>query len=135
MVYYFDSSAILKLVLNETESQALINWMVQQGKGPEPVFYSSDLATTEVLIACRRLEIDQKIAEQVLGNFQLLTIPTARFRAAGELGNISLRSLDALHLSSAMSLGSELTAIVTYDKRMLSRCQELELATQIIGEN
>lgn len=135
MVYYFDSSAILKLVLNETESQALINWMVQQGKGPEPVFYSSDLATTEVLIACRRLEIDQKIAEQVLGNFQLLTIPTARFRAAGELGNISLRSLDALHLSSAMSLGSELTAIVTYDKRMLSRCHELELATQIIGEN
>lgn len=135
MVYYFDSSAILKLVLNETESQALVNWMVQQGKGPEPVFYSSDLAKTEVLIACRRLEIDQKIAEQVLGNFQLLTIPTARFRAAGELGNISLRSLDALHLSSAMSLGSELTAIVTYDKRMLSRCHELELATQIIGEN
>ena len=135
MVYYFDSSAILKLVVNEPESEALVEWMVQKAPGAEPVFYSSDLATTEVLIACRRLEIDQKTAEQILGNFQLLTIPTARFRAAGKLANTSLRSLDALHLSAAMSLGSELEALVTYDKRMISRCQELGIETLIIGEN
>ena len=49
---------------------------------------------------------------------QLLKLGTGVFDLAARLGPAHLRSLDALHLASALELGSDLQAIVTYDKRL-----------------
>jgi predicted nucleic acid-binding protein len=42
---------------------------------------------------------------------------------------MGLRSLDALHLASAMSLGDDLDGVITYDHRMLAAARELGLHT------
>jgi predicted nucleic acid-binding protein len=38
--------------------------------------------------------------------------------AAASLTPIALRTLDAIHLASALTLGDDLTAVLAYDKRM-----------------
>ena len=48
----------------------------------------------------------------------LLSMPTSVFERAAMLEPDHLRSLDGLHLASALVLGDELEGIVTYDDRM-----------------
>jgi uncharacterized protein len=52
---------------------------------------------------------------------------TIRARAA-QLEPGTLRSLDALHLASALEIGDELGAVVTYDARMAGAAESLGLA-------
>jgi uncharacterized protein len=49
--------------------------------------------------------------------------------AAAVLRPSELRSLDAIHLATALALGSDLAHIVTYDERMLAAAHELGLRT------
>lgn len=48
---------------------------------------------------------------------------------AGDLDPASLRSLDAIHLASALTLGNDLGVVVTYDDRMLQGASALGLHT------
>ena len=59
-----------------------------------------------------------QLADQVLSSIQLLKLGTSIFELAARVGPTNLRSLDALHLASAMELGSDLQGIVTYDRRL-----------------
>jgi len=45
------------------------------------------------------------------------------------LSELGLRSLDAIHVASAMLLSGALESIVTYDKKMLDAAQHLGLST------
>jgi len=54
----------------------------------------------------------------VLDAVTVLTLPTEVFEAAGRLDPELLRSLDAVHLASALMLGDDLDALVTYDERL-----------------
>ena len=47
-----------------------------------------------------------------------MPIPTSLFERAAELDASILRSLDALHLASALDLGDDLEGIATYDPRL-----------------
>lgn len=53
----------------------------------------------------------------------LLTVTTETFEVAGRLDPSILRSLDALHLAAALSLGDELEAMITYDERLAQACR------------
>ena len=56
-------------------------------------------------------------AREVLDSLTLLQLSTATFERAATLDPLSLRSLDAVHVASALELGDDLDAFVTYDDR------------------
>jgi len=110
---YLDSSALVKLVLPETESAALLESLAEW-----PIRISSDLAHLEVMRAVRRATTDsaaEQRAEEVLAALYLLKIDSEILGRAARLEPRALRSLDAVHLASALSLGDDLGAIVIYD--------------------
>lgn len=117
MAYYLDTSAAVKLVVEESGSKALRRWMANAST---PIV-SSDLLRTELLRATRRGAPDQmQQARAVLDSLVLLTLSTSLFDQAGTLEPDLLRSLDALHLTAALDLGDDLDGVITYDDRLAS---------------
>ena len=120
MAYYVDTSALVKLVVAEPETEALQNWL---GGQTQPLV-SSDLARAELLRATRRVAPDRLVnAREVLDILVLTEVGTAIFEQAGRLEPPALRTLDALHLASALDLGDDLDGMVTYDERLASAAQ------------
>lgn len=115
MAFYLDTSALVKLVGAEAETTALQTWITTTITD----LVSSDLARTELLRAVRRGASDQVVqARAVLDSLSLLTVSTTVFESAGQLDPAVLRTLDALHLASALSLGDDLEGLVTYDEHL-----------------
>ena len=122
MGYYLDTSAAVKLVVEEAGSKALRRWL---SAAEEPIV-SSDLLRTELLRATRRGAPEQMPqARAVLDSLVLLTVPTASFERAGTLEPDLLRSLAALHLAAALDLGDDLDGIITYDDRLAASASAL----------
>lgn len=132
---YLDSSGIVKLIVVEAESAALHALLTD---GYTPPAFTSQLAVTEVKRALHALG-EAELAEDVAPSPQGLEVPgqtilarpvTAEtFSAAGDLlPGSALRSLDALHLATALTAGPVLTAVVTYDARMATGATALGLA-------
>lgn len=123
---YLDSSAIVKLVALEPESGALLD-LVKAG-GPA---VSSALATVEVLRAVNRLDrratLQEKAAE-VLHGIAMIKMDEAILRQAAHLRPASLRSLDAIHLATALSVQQHLEAFVVYDEGLTEAAVQLGLA-------
>lgn len=114
MAYYLDTSALIKLVVADAETSALLNWLAADRM---PV--SCDLARIELLRAVRRAVPDRAVqARRVLDSVTLLEVSTAIFEEAGRLEPTLLRSLDAVHLAAALALGDDLERLVTYDDRL-----------------
>lgn len=115
MAHYLDTSALVKLVVAEAETPALLAWLKQHARDP----VSSDLARTELFRAVRRVAPDRGVrAREVLDSITLITLGTATFEQAGRLDPTILRTLDAVHLAAALSLGDDLDSMVTYDDRL-----------------
>ncbi len=66
-------------------------------------------------------------AERLLAESDLIRIDADTFDRAGTIQPSSLRTLDALHLAAAMTLGSDLSGLVAYDDRLCSAAQDLGL--------
>jgi len=110
---YLDSSALVKLVLPETESEALLRCVADM---PDRV--TSEIAAVEVLRAARRASDDPAVeqrARQVLAGVHLLRLDTATLDAAAVMEPRGVRTLDAIHLATAEDLGPNLEAMVVYD--------------------
>lgn len=125
MAHYLDTSAAVKLVVEEAGSKALRSWLAT---ATSPIV-SSDLLRTELLRATRRGAPDQvQQARAVLDSVTLISISTAVFEHAGTIEPDLLRSLDALHLAAAIDLGDDLEGIVTYDDRLAAAAASLGIA-------
>ncbi len=87
---------------------------------------SSALARTEVLRALLPAG-DPAVARgrSVLQRLDLVRVNDRVLNAAAVLPPPELRSLDAIHLATAQQLGHELTALVTYDDRMVTAGKQL----------
>jgi predicted nucleic acid-binding protein len=121
-VYYLDTSAAVKLVLAEKSSTALRRWLSPR----DDQVASSDLLRTELLRATRRAAPAQMAqARAVLDALFLVTMSTAVFERAARLDPDMLRSLDSLHLATALEFGDELEGILTYDRRLADACRAL----------
>jgi predicted nucleic acid-binding protein len=115
MANYLDTSALVKLVVAEVETEALRAWLKEVDRNP----VSSDLSRTELIRVVRRATPDRVLqARAVLDSITLIEVTTAMFEEAGRLDPTVLRTLDALHLAAAMSLGDDIESIVTYDDRL-----------------
>ncbi|MCB0872698.1 MAG: type II toxin-antitoxin system VapC family toxin [Actinobacteria bacterium] len=115
MVHYVDTSALVKLVVAEPETAGLRAWLAET----EPTLVAADLVRTELVRAARRSAPDRLVAARgVLDGVVLISVSTAMFEAAGRLDPPEMRSLDAIHLATALELGDELEGIVAYDERL-----------------
>lgn len=115
MAFYLDTSALVKLVVAESETDALRSWLEEDARAP----VAADLVRTELMRATRRAAPDRVTrARAVLDAVTLLQVTPAVFESAGRIEPASLRSLDAIHLASALDLGDDLHGLVTYDDRL-----------------
>lgn len=115
MAAYLDTSALVKLVVVEEETTALIAWI----EASDQEMVSSDLARTELFRAVRRAAPDRVVrARDVLDGVLLVELTTQIFEEAARVDPPLLRTLDALHLAVALDLGDDLETIVTYDDRL-----------------
>jgi predicted nucleic acid-binding protein len=123
---YVDSSAFVKLVVAEPETQALRSFIA--GRHSRRV--SSALLRAEALRAVRHLGADALAAvREGLRRVDLIGVDDRILDAAGILEPRVLRTLDAIHLATALAIGDDLDAIVTYDSRMVEAGRLLGLVT------
>lgn len=114
-VVYLDSSAFVKLVVAERETDALRAYLAVHDRR----HVASTLLRTEAVRAVRHLGTEAlATAREGIRRMDLIAIDDRIVDAAGVLEPRVLRTLDAIHLATAMALGSDLDAIVTYDERM-----------------
>jgi uncharacterized protein len=127
---YLDSSAFVKLVVEETESAAVRTFLANR----DARRVSSALLRTESLRAARHLGPDVlAIVREGLRRVDLIGIDDRILDAAGTLEPQVLRTLDAIHLATAMAVGDDLEVIVTYDERMVDAARLLGLSTATPG--
>jgi hypothetical protein len=128
---YLDSSALVKLAVTEPESAALAEWL---GASASLTRVSSPLVRVEVPRAVWRADPGSlPQAYTIVRRLREIQITEAVLtRAAGVRPNV-LRTLDAIHVASAISIRDHLTALVSYDKCMLAAAQEAGLPTASPG--
>lgn len=115
MAFYLDTSAAVKLVQREAGSDELQAWLA----GEERMLVSSLLLRTELLRATRRVRPDLLgRARALLDHITLLDVSMDVCERAGLLDPDGMRSLDAIHLASALTLIDELEGVVAYDVRL-----------------
>jgi predicted nucleic acid-binding protein len=114
MTLYLDSSALVKLIIDEPETDDLWDYVGVSSLA------SAMIARTELLRAVgRRLPQRLTDAEDLLDDIELLNVDRQLTTFAARLRPWALRSLDALHVAGAAQLQLALEALVTYDKRMI----------------
>ncbi|MFH8868223.1 type II toxin-antitoxin system VapC family toxin [Streptomyces griseus] len=124
---YLDSCALVKLITREKETDALVAFLEDR---PQQGRVTSELAVTEIMRVIRRARcgpqgqalMDEltftrllEAAEKCLNATDLVTLDRALLEDAGALEEFNIKSLDAIHLASALLLGPSLTSFVTYD--------------------
>ena len=121
MATYLDSSAIVKLAVRDPESLALRRYLRRR----QPIV-SSALARTEVVRALLPAGHEAVTrGRNVLQRLDLVRVNDRILIAAGTLRPPDLRSLDAIHLATVQALGDDVTALVTYDDRMVAAAKQL----------
>jgi uncharacterized protein len=127
-IWYLDTSALAKLVRPEPESPVVRRWLGRKR------WIISDLHRTELRRAAWRAGGRALArAERLLAESDVLRIDADVFDMAGRMGPSSLRSLDALHLAAAMSLGPDLSGVVAYDERFLAAASDAGVSTASPG--
>jgi predicted nucleic acid-binding protein len=134
-VFYADSSALVKLIRDEAESVALRAYF--EGSG----LVSSELVLTEIPRAVHRAAmsdpgrpLDQLLerAGEVVDSLALRALDRNLLAAAGALAEPALRTLDAIHVASAVDL-HPIDAFVTYDERQAAAARLAGLRTMAPG--
>jgi predicted nucleic acid-binding protein len=119
---YLDTSAFVKLVRSEPKSRALRDEL----RGAEAELISSVLLSVEGRRAARRYgKLATLRANSALTTVTLLALDEPIIEIAGELEPAELRSLDALHLATIISLGDDIERVYCYDSRLTSAARAL----------
>jgi len=112
---YLDASAIVKLVVAEPETTALERTLVDRAG-----LFTSRLGAAEVIRAARRRS-NRRVLQQtdeVLDALVLMDVTPPILKRAAALAPDDLRTLDAIHLATALSVGIPDLDFVTYDDRL-----------------
>jgi uncharacterized protein len=124
-VIYLDTSAFVKLVRGERETPALQAFLTEH---LGTTLVSSALLVVETRRAMLRQAPDQLgRAELLLTRIDQVDITRAVLEAASRLPDPALRSLEAIHIATALQLHQDLEALVTYDSRLASAARHQEL--------
>ncbi len=119
----------MKLIIEEPESEALARYLES-----EPLLATSEIALVEVLrataIANPAAEVRSE-AERLLGSCMLVDVSETLLRSAATLASAKVRTLDAVHLASALRVQPD--EVVVYDRRLLEAAAEQGLAAASPG--
>lgn len=121
MLVYADTSALVKLVLDEPESEHLVEWFNETG---------AQAATSWLTLVELRRAIARSApwrapdVADVLNACQLIVLDRETLEAAARLQPATLRTLDAVHLAAALTLGPDLAGMLVYDARLAHAARE-----------
>lgn len=129
---YLDTSALVKLIRREPESDALVDWLDAQTPAP---WVSSTLIEVELPGALRRVDPSLLVEiPAIVARVSRYDIDEVVRAAAAAYPDTELRSLDAIHLATADAVfRSRLTAFVAYDERLLTAAAGAGLPTAAPG--
>ncbi|HEV7942074.1 MAG TPA: type II toxin-antitoxin system VapC family toxin [Solirubrobacteraceae bacterium] len=121
---YLDTSAFVKLVIPEPETVALVTALTSKA-----LLVASEILEVEALRATRRSTKEDGVAaaRTQLAGVRLLPLTDQIRRRACELEPPTLRSLDAIHIATALDLGERLECMYAYDVRMATAANEAGL--------
>jgi predicted nucleic acid-binding protein len=118
-VLYLDTSSFLKTVWNEAESTALAGYVGDQ----ETV--SSALLAVEARRSTLRVAAEMlPRTDLLLADVQLVELSEALLESAGRLPGPHLRTLDAIHLATALLIRDDIESLLTYDERLALAARE-----------
>jgi predicted nucleic acid-binding protein len=137
-VIYFDTCALLKLIRQDTDSQALGAFIDAR---PDTRWFSSELARAELARTVRRINHDDRgrlidaarlraelaYVESLWDRLDLIAVSARVLDEAAAIEQPFLRTLDAIHLAAAASMRASLSAFVTYDKKLAASAMEAGL--------
>jgi predicted nucleic acid-binding protein len=119
-VLYADTSALVKLVVREAESDA-----IEAEVSRWDLIATSDIAAIELPRATARARADGRagvadgrVVLELLGALAIVPTTDDVRALAATMEPVELRTLDAIHLAAALALGDDLAAVLTYDHRM-----------------
>lgn len=129
---YLDTSALMKLIRREPESDTLADWLDARVSTP---WVSSTLIEVELPRALRRVEPALLAAvPAIVARVSRYEVDEVVRAAAAAYPDTALRSLDAIHLATGDAVfGTQLTAFVTYDERLLTAAAAASLPTAAPG--
>jgi uncharacterized protein len=125
---YLDSSALVKLVVREPESAALVKFL-----RAHPDRVSSALVLAEVPRALRRARFGataHRRAREVLTRIALVDLDRRALTGAAAIDPPTVRTLDAIHLATALTLREDLAGLVTYDRCLADAAARADLQVQ-----
>jgi len=111
-VAYVDASALVKLVIDEPDSTAMHRWYIESER-----VVSSRVGLVEVRRAARRRDHDRAHLDAILETVEVFEFDADVADRAALVGPTSLRTLDAVHLATALAIPG-LGAFVTYDDQL-----------------
>jgi uncharacterized protein len=124
-LYYADTSAVIKLLVEEAHSKAFA------------AFYDTHADAEWVSSALLRIEVSRAVARarpallpdarDLLLAFSCIAMDEDIVEGAMNEPDRGLRSLDAIHLATARILGPDLDAVVSYDDRLIKAAKEAGL--------
>ena len=120
MSWYIDSSAILKLIFTEKETLALDKVMNNK-------MVTSTLTRVEVKRAVNRINSTKsKVANDVLAQLQYIELDSQTLNLAEAFSpDVTLRTLDAIHVASVLRISEAVQGIITYDKQMIANAEKM----------
>ena len=111
-VAYVDASALVKLVADEPGSMAMHRWFIEAER-----VLTSRVGAIETRRAAARVAHEAGRVDAVLDPIELIELDEAIANRAASAGPVGLRTLDAIHLATALEIGP-IDAFVTYDDRL-----------------
>lgn len=122
---YLDTSAMVKLVVAEPESAALIGWLNTRSEQP---LVTSMIGRIELIRAASRLgAAASAAAHQLLASVDILILTDTIAGLAATLAPSQLRTLDAIHLATAHLHRDTLAAVCAYDRRLIAAAHDQQL--------
>jgi hypothetical protein len=134
-VIYVDTCALMKLARQEEASDAFFDWLAAR---PDEPLVASVLVEVELNRALSRIEPNAlPRVPGILSNIIQVEMNAGIRAAAAAFPDPLLRSLDAIHLATALDIigktGMHLSAFVTYDKRLISAARAIGLDVEHPG--
>jgi predicted nucleic acid-binding protein len=132
-VIYLDTSAIVKVVVTEPESAALVDWL--NGKS-DSAWVTSVIGRIEVMRAANRVgHATAAAARRLLESIDTLVLTDAIVTLAESIGPPELRTLDSVHLATAQIYRPNLDAFCVYDRRLFAAADAHQLPVVAPGRD
>ena len=119
---YLDTSATAKLLLEEAESDALGNYL----RSAERPLLTSRVGIVELRRVGRRIDAGADRADALAASLVIVELDETVERHAITI-DPGLRSLDAIHLATAIAAAESIDGFVCYDVRLADAARALGL--------